>query len=177
MSRVGKKPVALPNGVKAVFTNGVITIQGAKGKLDFKVDPMFNIEIKDNKVTVVPVGGLRDKAKYGLIRALIQNMVVGVTNGYSKELEIRGVGFKAQIAGKKLTLNLGYSHPIVYETPDGITIQTPKPTNIVVSGIDKAKVGEVAAVLRKFYLPEPYKGKGVRYVNEYVRHKAGKTVA
>jgi len=178
MSRVGRKPIEIPSGVKVTVTSNNVEVQGAKGKLDYKADDRFKIEVKDNKVVVSsPSDERKDMAKHGLIRTLIQNMVKGVTEGYKKELEIQGVGFKAQVQGKKLTLNLGYSHPIVFEAPDGITLQAPKQNQLIISGIDKSKVGEVAAHIRDYYLPEPYKGKGIRYAREYVRHKAGKTVA
>ncbi|MDD5438918.1 MAG: 50S ribosomal protein L6 [Candidatus Omnitrophica bacterium] len=178
MSRVGKKPVPVPSDVKVSCVNNMVTIQGPKGKLDYKVDDRFKIEIKDNKIFITrPSEEHKDMSKHGLIRTLLLNNIIGVTKGYSKELEIRGVGFKALVQGKKLTLNLGYSHQIDYPIPDGITILAAKPTQLTVSGIDKAKVGEITAEIRDFYLPEPYKGKGIRYFNEYVRHKAGKTVA
>jgi len=178
MSRVGKKPVPVPSDVKASLADNVVTIQGPKGKLEYKVDSRFKVEIKDNKISIGrPSDDRIDMARHGLIRSLLQNNIIGVTKGYSKELEIRGVGFKAAVQGKKLLLNLGYSHQIDFSIPDGITIQAPKPTQVIISGIDKAKVGEVSAEIREFYLPEPYKGKGIRYLNEYVRHKAGKTVA
>ncbi len=178
MSRVGRKLITIPNGVKVTVTGNLINVQGPKGKLDYAMDEKFKAEVKDNKFSVSRPGDERkDMARHGLIRALVQNMIVGVTQGYTKELEIRGVGFKAQVQGKKLTLNLGYSHPIVYDIPEGITIQTPKPTQVVVSGIDNTKVGQISAKIRNFYLSEPYKGKGVRYLGEHVRQKAGKKVA
>jgi len=177
MSRVGRKPISIPSGVKVAVTNDVVSIQGPKGKLDYNILPRFEIEVKDNKITVKrPSEDRHDVARHGLTRSLLQNMIIGVTEGYKKELEIRGVGFKSQVQGNKLTLNLGYSHQIVYEAPEGVTIESGK-TGLTVKGIDKAKVGTVASVIRSFYLPEPYKGKGVRYVGEYVRHKAGKKVA
>lgn len=178
MSRVGKKPIDIPAGVKANISGSTINIEGPKGKLEYTFDNRFKASLKDNKIFIQrPSDSIKDASRHGLIRSLIHNMIIGVTKGYSKELEIRGVGFKAQVQGKKLTMQLGYSHPVIYDAPEGITIQAPKPTQIIVSGIDKAKVGEVASELREFYLAEPYKGKGIRYVGEYVRHKAGKTVA
>jgi len=179
MSRLGKKPVDLPSGVKASLAGeNAIRIEGPKGKLEYSYDKKFKVEIKDNKVFINrPSDEREDRSRHGLMRSLISNMVTGVSTGYSKELEVRGVGFKAQVQGNKLALNLGYSHVINYIIPSGITIETPKPTQIKVSGSDKAKVGEVAAEIREFYPPEPYKGKGVRYAGEFVRHKAGKTVA
>lgn len=177
MSRIGKKPVDLPGGVKAVLSNNVLTVEGAKGKMTLNIPPKFKLEIKDNKVTVIrPSDEKQDKATHGLIRSLINNMAVGVSAGYVKELEISGVGFKAAVQGKVLNLQLSYTHPINFNIPDGITVETPKATNIIIKGIDKTKVGEVAAEIRDFYRPEPYKGKGIKYVGEHVRRKAGKAV-
>lgn len=178
MSRIGKKPVDLPSGVKAAVANNAITIEGAKGKLTYSIPPRFKVEVKDNKVSVSrPSEEKQDKATHGLIRSLINNMAIGVSAGYKKELEITGVGFKASVQGKVLNLQLSYTHPINFDIPEGITIETPKPTNIVIKGVDKTKVGEVAAKIRDFYRPEPYKGKGIRYNDEHVRRKAGKAVA
>ena len=178
MSRIGKKPVDLPGGVKASVADNVITVEGAKGKLTLNIPAKFKVEVKDNKVTVSrPSEEKQDKATHGLIRSLINNMVIGVTEGYKKELEITGVGFKAAVQGKVLNVQLSYTHPINYDIPEGISIETPKPNQIVIKGIDKAKVGEVAAKIRDYYRPEPYKGKGIKYVGEHVRRKAGKAVA
>lgn len=178
MSRIGKKPLALPSGVKANVSGNTINIEGPKGKLNYSFDPRFKVEVKDNVVTVSrPSDEKQDKATHGLIRSLINNMIIGVTAGYQKDLDITGVGFKAQVQGKVLNIQLSYSHPINYNIPDGVTVETPKPTNIVIKGIDKAKVGEAAAEIREFYRPEPYKGKGIRYSGEHVRRKAGKAVA
>ena len=178
MSRIGKKPVDLPSGVKVAVANNVITVEGAKGKLQFNIPARFKVEVKDNKVIVTrPSEEKQDKATHGLIRSLINNMAIGVSAGYMKELEISGVGFKAAVQGKVLTIQLSYTHPINFNIPEGITIETPKPTNIVIKGIDKIKVGEVAAEIRDFYRPEPYKGKGIKYAGEHVRRKAGKAVA
>lgn len=178
MSRIGKKPVDLPSGVKAAVANNIITIEGTKGKLTYNIPPRFKVEVKDNKVNVSrPSEEKQDKSTHGLIRSLINNMVIGVSTGYQKELEITGVGFKAAVQGKVLSLQLSYTHPINFNIPEGITVETPKPTNIVIKGIDKTRVGEVAAKIRDFYRPEPYKGKGIRYNDEHVRRKAGKAVA
>jgi len=189
MSRIGKKPVDLPSGVKANIANNVITVEGARGKLTYNIPPRFKVEVKENKVIVTrPSDEKQDKATHGLIRSLINNMAIGVSTGYQKELEITGVGFKAAVhpappgadgkAGlKTLNIQLSYTHPINFNIPDGITIETPKPTNIIIKGIDKTKVGEVAAEIRDFYRPEPYKGKGIKYTGEHVRRKAGKAVA
>jgi len=178
MSRVGKKPIDMPQGVKAQTETGSIQVEGPKGKLGLTIPDGITVEIKDNRICVNRASEIKDhRMKHGLIRALINNMVIGVTEGFSKELEIIGVGFKAELNGKKLVLNLGFSHPIEYLIPEGITIEVPKPTQVAIKGIDKQAVGEVAAEIRDFHKPEPYKGKGVRYVGEYVRKKAGKTVA
>lgn len=155
-----------------------MTVEGPKGKLTFPVGLGFKVETKDNKVFVTrPSDEKQDKSTHGLIRSYISNMIIGVTAGYTKELEITGVGFKAQVQGKVLNLQLSYSHPINYNIPDGLTIETPKLTQIVIKGMDKAKVGQAAAEIRDFYRPEPYKGKGIKYAGEHVRRKAGKAVA
>jgi len=178
MSRIGKKPVAIPAGVKAAVNSNIITIEGPKGKLNYSFDASFKVVVEDNAVTVTrPSDSKQDKSTHGLIRSLVNNMIIGVTEGYKKELEITGVGFKAAVQGKILNLQLSYSHPINYNIPEGLTIETPKPTFISIKGIDKAKVGEAAAEIRDFYRPEPYKGKGIKYVGEHVRRKAGKAVA
>jgi len=178
MSRIGKKPVMLPGAVKANISGGVITVEGPKGKLTYAIPANFKVEVKDNAVWMArPSDEKQAKATHGLIRSLINNMVIGVDKGYQKDLEISGVGFKAQAQGKVLNLQLSYTHPINYNIPDGVTVETPKPTQIIVKGIDKTKVGAVAADIRDFYRPEPYKGKGIKYVGEYVRRKAGKAAA
>jgi large subunit ribosomal protein L6 len=178
MSRVGKRPIDIPQGVKLDVTPSSVRVEGPKGKLQLDIPEGIKVETKDNRVLVTRASNLKDLLmKHGLIRALLNNMIKGVTEGFVKELEIIGVGFKAQVSGKKLILNLGFSHPVEYEIPEGITIETPKPTNLTVKGIDRQLVGEVAAEIRDFYKPEPYKGKGIRYVGEYVKKKAGKTVA
>ena len=178
MSRVGKKPVPVPSNVKVDFKNGLISVEGPKGKLEYTIPQNFKIFIKDGYIVIEkPSSSKQDRAFHGLIRAIINNLIKGVTEGYKKELEIKGVGFKAQVQGDKLQLTLGFSHPVIYPIPEGITITCQKGNIIVVSGIDKVRVGEVAAEIRSFYKPEPYTGKGIRYVGEYVRHKAGKTVA
>lgn len=178
MSRIGKQPIEIPAGVKAAIDKEVIKVEGPKGKLDFSIPYGIKAELKKNQLIVTRISDIKEhRMKHGLVRALINNMVIGVTEGFSKELEIQGVGFKAQLSGKRLVLNLGFSHPIEYDIPDGITIETPKPTQIILKGIDKQLVGHVAAEIRASHKPEPYKGKGIRYVGEYVRKKAGKTVA
>ena len=179
MSRIGKKPIKVPQGVKIISSDdGAVTVEGPKGKLTYKVAQNFKVEIKDNLIVVTrPSDAKQDKATHGLIRSIINNMVIGVTDGYKKDLEISGVGFKAQVQGKVLNIQLSYTHPINYNIPDGITIETPKPTQIAIKGTDKMKVGKVAAEIRDYYRPEPYKGKGIKYAGEHVRRKAGKAVA
>ncbi|UCH12793.1 MAG: 50S ribosomal protein L6 [Candidatus Omnitrophota bacterium] len=178
MSRIGKRPINIPEGAKVRKRDNVVYVEGPKGKLDYSLMQGIDVDIKDNTIAVIRSSDDKQhRALHGLARALIANMIKGVMEGFSKQLEIIGVGFKAQVSGKKLTLNLGFSHTIEYRIPDGIAIETPKPTQIVVKGIDKQAVGETAAEIRDFYKPEPYKGKGIRYVGEYVRKKAGKTVA
>jgi large subunit ribosomal protein L6 len=178
MSRLGKKPVNIPGNVKVAVDKGIVAVEGPKGKLEYNIPLPIKVEVKGSEVRVSRPSDLKEHMSlHGLVRTLISNMIMGVTEGYKKELEIKGVGYKAQAQGPKLTLSLGFSHPVEYQVPEGITAETPKPTIIIIKGIDKVKVGEVAAELRDFHKPEPYKGKGIRYKDEYVRHKAGKTVA
>jgi len=178
MSRVGKKPIILPSGVKAQCKADSITVQGPKGKLECVIFPGFTVEAKEKELIVKrPSESKQHLALHGTLRSLIFNMVAGVSEGFKKELEIKGMGYKAQVQGKSLVMQLGLSHPVNYPIPEGVTIKTPKPIQITVEGIDKHQVGQVAAVIRDYYKPEPYKGKGIRYKGEYVRHKAGKTVA
>lgn len=179
MSRIGKKPISIPAGVKvSVAPDNTISVEGKSGKLSYKAPANFKVAVKDNQFSVSRPSDLKqDKAIHGLIRSLVNNMIIGVTAGYKKELEITGVGFKAAVQGKVLNIQLSYTHPINYNIPEGITIVTPKPNIIVVTGVDKAKVGEVAAQIRDYYRPEPYKGKGIKYSTEHVRRKSGKAVA
>jgi large subunit ribosomal protein L6 len=178
MSRIGKQPISVPKEVKVKIDDKSITLEGPKGKLLLNIPYGIKAEHVESNIIIKRISDTKDhRMKHGLIRSLANNMVKGVTAGFSKELEIQGVGFKAQLNAKKLVLNLGFSHPVEFDIPDGINIQVPKPTQVVISGIDKQLVGEVAAKVRAFYKPEPYKGKGIRYVGEYVRKKAGKTVA
>lgn len=178
MSRVGKRPILIPDNVKAEINEGELFIEGPRGKLKHKFHPHLKVEIKENKVLITrPSDSNLNKSLHGLTRSIINNMIIGVTDGFSKQLEIIGVGFRAQIQNNVLTLRLGFSHEIDFPVPEGVSIELPKPTQIKVIGIDKHQVGEVAAKLRSFYPPEPYKGKGIRYSGEYVRHKAGKAVA
>ena len=178
MSRLGKKLVAIPKDVKIEVKDGLVCVEGLKGKLTRKLSDRINIEIKDGTLLVKRVANTKiDKSLHGLFRALIVNMIVGVTEGYLKELEIQGVGFKAAVAGDKLNMALGFSHPVNYTIPVGIKIETPKPTQVVIRGIDKELIGKVASEIRAFYPPEPYKGKGIRYVGEHVKKKVGKAQA
>lgn len=178
MSRVGKNPIDVPKDVKVSLEGKSISIEGPKGRLDLKVPSPMKVDFKDNQILVTrPSNSKLDRSRHGLARSLIYNMVEGVTKGYKKELEITGVGYRAQLQNKALTLQLGFSHPVIFPIPAGIDIECPKPTQILVKGIDKAKVGQVTAKIRAFYKPEPYKGKGIKYTGEYVRRKAGKAVA
>jgi len=178
MSRIGKKPVIIPKDVKIEVKDGEVFVQGPKGKLSRKLTGRINVEIKDNQLLVKRVADTKlDKSMHGLYRALIVNMIKGVTEGYLKELEIIGVGFKAAVAGDKLNLALGFSHPVNFAIPAGIKIETPKPTQLVIRGIDKELIGEVATEIRAIYPPEPYKGKGIRFVGEHVKKKIGKAQA
>jgi large subunit ribosomal protein L6 len=178
MSRIAKKPINIPSGAKMVIAGNKMTVEGPKGRLEYTIPDRFKVEVKSNSATVIrPSDAKQDKATHGLVWSLLNNMLIGVTAGYTKELEIGGVGFKAAVQGKVLNIQLSYSHPINYNIPEGVTIETPKPTIIVVKGIDKQKVGEAAAEIRDFYRPEPYKGKGIKYSGEHVRRKAGKAVA
>ncbi|EGY80176.1 MAG: 50S ribosomal protein L6 [Peptoniphilus sp.] len=176
MSRIGKKPIEIPSGVDVKFDGNTVTVKGPKGELSQTFDSSMKISLQDGSLTVErPSDSKKHKSLHGLVRTLIQNMVVGVTEGYKKELEIIGTGYRAAKNGKKLALNLGFSHPLELEDPAGIETEVPAPTKIVVSGIDKQQVGQYAALIRKYRQPEPYKGKGIRYVDEYVRRKVGKT--
>jgi large subunit ribosomal protein L6 len=178
MSRIGKKAIFIPKNVKVDHQNGLVTVEGSKGKLTYTIPPSLTLEVNDSQILIKRQSESKiDRSAHGLARALINNMIKGVTDGFSKELEIEGVGFRAQVQGKILNLQLGFSHSINFNIPEGIVIETPKPNQIAVKGIDKSKVGEVAAEIRAFYPPEPYKGKGIHYVGEYIRRKAGKTVA
>lgn len=178
MSRIGRKPVPVPADVKISVAAGSLQIEGKKAKLSMTVHPAIEVSVKDSMVHVARVSEAGDaKALQGLTRSLINNMIIGVTQGYKKELSIVGVGYKAAIAGQKLTLSLGYSHPVVYEIPSGVKVTVLDGTKVVVEGPDKQLVGEVSARIRRFKKPEPYKGKGVRYADEHVTIKPGKTNA
>ena len=178
MSRIGRKPISIIKGVKIDKKDGLIKVVGPKGELSMRVPPTIGVEIKGDEVLVSRFSSEKPmRALHGTWRALINNMVKGVSEGYQRKLEIVGVGYKAEMKGQKIQLALGYSHPILFEPPKGIKIEVPVPTNILISGIDKQVVGQVAAKLRSFRPPEPYKGKGVKYEGEYIRRKAGKAAA
>ena len=175
MSRVGKKPVAIASGVTANVEGQTVKMKGPKGALQFVVHDDVSVEMKDGKITVAPRSETkRARSLYGTARAQINNLVEGVTKGFEKKLEITGVGYRAAMAGKALKLSLGYSHDIEYAIPAGITIATPKPTEITISGINRQQVGQVAAEIREYRGPEPYKGKGVKYAGEFIFRKEGK---
>jgi large subunit ribosomal protein L6 len=178
MSRIGKQPIIIPDKVKVLVTNMTVNVEGPKGKVSKTFAPVVKISVADSKVTVAPTEDSRfASAMFGTARSIIASMVKGVTEGYVKDLEIQGVGFKANLKGKQLDLALGYSHPIVMDIPDGIKITVVEGTKVKVEGCDKQLVGAVTAEIRSYYPPEPYKGKGVRIVGERVRRKEGKTVA
>lgn len=178
MSRIGRKPIAVPAGVTLTIDGSKVTVKGPKGELSRVLSKEMIIELKDGVLTVDRPSEQKDhKALHGLTRTLISNMVVGVTDGFKKNLEIEGVGYRAAKAGDNLNLTLGFSHPVVVEPPNGITIDVPQPNRITVSGIDKEQVGAIAAQIRFYRPPEPYKGKGIRYEGERVVRKVGKAGA
>lgn len=178
MSRLGKKPLPVPKGVTVTENGGIVSVQGPKGTLSRPLPGRIGIEIKEDVLLVKRQSDSKvDKSLHGLARALIANMIKGVTDGYVKEMEIVGVGFKAQLQGNNLNMQLGFSHPVIFAVPEGIKIETPKNTQIVIRGLDKEKVGEVAARIRRVYPPEPYKGKGIRFAGEFIKKKVGKAQA
>jgi len=178
MSRIGNQPIAIPNGVDITLDGHTLTVKGPKGTLSHQLPELMQVEVTADEVKVTrPSDDKEHKSLHGLTRSLINNMVIGVTEGYSKTLEIVGVGYRAAMKGKNLNLTLGFSHPVIMEPPAGIEFETPEPTKIIVKGADKEVVGQVAAEIRDWRKPEPYKGKGVRYEGEHVRRKAGKTGA
>ncbi len=179
MSRIGNKSIALPDKVKCeISPSGDVRVEGPKGKLSWKIPAEISAEIQDQQIRVARRAETRDsRAKQGLTRALIANMVTGVSSGFSRNLEIHGVGFRAAVKGSNLDLNLGYSHPVLFPIPEGIKVTVTDNTKIAIEGIDKQLVGQVAANIRGYYPPEPYKGKGVRYSDEQVRRKEGKKQA
>ena len=175
MSRIGKKPVSVPQGVTATVTGQTVTAKGPKGELKFVVNDEVLVKMEDGHIAVEPRDESKAaRSKWGMSRTQIVNILTGVKDGFEKKLEINGVGYRAALQGKNLQLALGFSHDVVYETPQGITIAVPKPTEITVSGIDKQQVGQVAAEIRKYRGPEPYKGKGVKYAGERIVRKEGK---
>ncbi|GBD47516.1 50S ribosomal protein L6 [Methylopila sp. Yamaguchi] len=175
MSRIGKKPVDVPSGVTAAVDGQDVKVKGPKGELAFRVHDEVVVEFKDGKVSVQPRDETKGaRSKWGMSRTMVSNLVEGVTKGFEKKLEINGVGYRAAVQGKDLVLALGYSHDIKYPIPEGIDIKCAKPTEILVSGIDKQRVGQVAAEIREFRGPEPYKGKGVKYAGEFIFRKEGK---
>ncbi len=175
MSRIGNLPVAIPNGVKIAFEGNQMTVDGPKGSLAQELHERMKISVEDERVVVSrPSENKKDIALHGLTRALINNMVVGVAQGFQKQLEISGVGYRAEVSGQVLTLSLGYSHPVVYEVPQGISVEVEKQTKLTIKGIDKQLVGSTAAKIRSFREPEPYKGKGIKYADERIVRKAGK---
>jgi large subunit ribosomal protein L6 len=176
MSRIGLAPIELPSGVDVSVKGVVVTVKGPKGTLTQEMDDRFDLSVDDGTVALARSDDEPDtKARHGLYRSLIANMVVGVSEGYSKELQTVGVGYRAALKGNAVELQVGFSHPVVMDAPDGVTFEVPEPTKIIVSGIDKQLVGQVAANIRKVRPPEPYKGKGIRYAGEHVRRKAGKS--
>ncbi len=178
MSKIGKQPIDIPQGVKVNIKDRIITVEGPKGKLNFGFSSLVGVEVSDSKIVIKPLSQEKlSKALFGTTRAVINNMVKGVTEGFKKELEIVGVGYKAQMKGETLVLQIGFSHPVEISIPEGINVSVPSATKITIEGIDKVKVGQFAANIRKIYPPEPYKGKGIRYSNEVVRKKLGKAMA
>jgi large subunit ribosomal protein L6 len=176
VSRIGKKPIIIPKDVTIKVLGNNVKVKGPKGELENTFTSNMKIELNNNELIVTRPDDLREnKALHGLTRALIQNMINGVTVAYSKTLDIVGVGYKAELKGKNILLNIGYSHPIYFMPPDGISLVTPTPNQIVISGIDKQLVGMIAAKIRSIRKPEPYKGKGIKYSNEIIQRKAGKT--
>jgi len=178
LSRVGKNPISVPGGVEVEVKNSVVSVKGPKGNLSTPVDPSMSVKVEDGEIVVSrPDDSKQAMSLHGLYRSLIANMVEGVTNMFEKKLEIVGVGYKGEVRNNRLTLQLGYSHPIVLVPPEGVEITAESPTNLTIRGIDKELVGQVAAKIRSFRPPEPYKGKGVKYAGEQIRRKAGKTAA
>jgi large subunit ribosomal protein L6 len=175
MSRIGKKPIPITQGVTVSVNGSTVKVKGPKGELQTALGDLVKVKVENNQVMVEPRDDSKPaQATWGMSRTLINNMVQGVTQGFNRTLEITGVGYRAAAQGSKLQLNLGYSHDVVYEVPKGVTVTTPRPTEIQIAGIDKQQVGQVAAEIRAWRPPEPYKGKGVRYRGEYIHRKEGK---
>ncbi len=178
MSRIGETLIQIPEGVTLTDNNGVVTVKGPKGQLEFKIPEGIKIEIENNSIAVKRLSDLKTvRQLHGTVRSILNNYVIGTSKGFEKKLEIRGVGYRAKVAGKDLVLNIGKSHDVVFAIPEEVTVTVEGNTNLSVTGISKEFVGAAAAKIRSFYPPEPYKGKGIRYVGEYVRQKAGKTIA
>ena len=176
MSRIGRKPVVVPAGVEVTVNGNVVALKGPKGQLQQEISKNLTVEVKEGEVVVTrPTDNREDRAQHGLARTLINNMIVGVTQGFEKKMELIGVGYKAEKKGNTLVMNLGYSHPVEMVDPEGITTEVPNATEIIVNGADKALVGNYAANIRAWRKPEPYKGKGIKYVDEVIRRKEGKT--
>lgn len=175
MSRIGRKPINIPAGVEVAFNNGVVTVKGPKGSLTQKIHPNITVTINENVINVTrPNDEKENRSLHGLTRTLIANMIEGVTTGFKKELDVNGVGYRVQKQGKNLVMNLGYSHQVIMSDTDDITIEVPNPNKIIIVGTDKQKVGQFAAEVREKRPPEPYKGKGIKYVDEVIRRKEGK---
>ncbi len=175
MSRIGKKPVMVPEGVTATLDGQKIVAKGPRGELSFVVNDEVLVKLENGEVKVDPKGNSKDaRSQWGMSRTMISNILTGVKDGFEKKLEINGVGYRAAMQGNKLQLSLGFSHEVLYDVPEGIDVKVPKPTEIVVSGHDKQRVGQVAAEIRNYRPPEPYKGKGVKYADEYIFRKEGK---
>jgi large subunit ribosomal protein L6 len=176
MSRVGKKPISIPEKTKVTYTDRLVTVQGEKGTLSQSIHPAIDLKIEDGVMNVTMVAEDRNsRALQGLTRSLVDNMIVGVNKGFERKLEINGIGYRAELSGKQIILHVGYSNPVTFNLPEGISATVEKNNNIILSGIDKQKVGLAAAAIRKIRPPEPYKGKGIKYAEEHIRRKAGKT--
>lgn len=175
MSRIGRMPIAIPAGVEVKVDGNTVTVKGPKDTLTTTVHPNMTVVVEGSEVLVTrPNDNKQNRSLHGLTRTLVFNMIEGVTNGYKKELEVNGVGYRAQLQGKDLVLNIGFSHPVIMTPPQGVTIEVPAPNKIIVSGADKQMVGQFAAEIREKRLPEPYKGKGIKYIDEHIRRKEGK---
>ena len=175
MSRIGKKPVAIPSGVSVTLNGTDLKVKGPKGELALSFVPEVTASYENDAITILPVGETkRARSMWGMQRTMVSNLVEGVTNGFSKKLEINGVGYRAQMKGSSLALQLGFSHDVDFPVPDGVKIETPDQTTVIISGIDKQKVGQAAAKIREYRKPEPYKGKGIKYAGEYIFRKEGK---
>ena len=176
MSRIGRKPVVVPAGVEVAVNGNIVTVKGPKGQLEQEISKNLTVEVKEGEVVVTrPDDSRENRAQHGLARTLINNMIIGVTQGFEKKMQLIGVGYKAEKKGNTLVMNLGYSHPVEMVDPEGITTEAPNATEVIVKGADKALVGNYAANIRAWRKPEPYKGKGIKYVDEVIRRKEGKT--